>query len=240
MRDADFASLRETLLREGVARKHVRRAIAELRDHQTDLFSESFANGRSVEDAEREASIRLGSEDALAAAILARPELKSWMHRRPRIAYWLIPTMLFFPAFAVMILLLRLSGAPHADYETFLRRWGSPHSARSLAGAVRLFYNVGLPLVLAGACCVVAGRSRAAMKWPVIGVLTTSFIGGAIQWDLLWPHGPDGHGAISLTVAVLPFPGLGGTLVRAATTCALTLGPLLWWTIKRISSRRLS
>ena len=81
MREPDFHLLRERLLRGGVAPKHVRRTIAELRDHHTDLFAEAFSRGCSVEDAEREASIRLGDEDSLAAEVLARPELRSWAHR---------------------------------------------------------------------------------------------------------------------------------------------------------------
>jgi len=43
MHEPDFHSLRERLLRGGVAPKHVRRTIAELRDHHADLFAEAFA-----------------------------------------------------------------------------------------------------------------------------------------------------------------------------------------------------
>src|SRR5215467_5168518 len=172
MREADLRSLRETLLRGGIAPKHVRRTITELLYHHTDLFSEALAKGCSVENAEHEATVRLGDEDSLAAKILARPELRSWMHRWPWLAYWVIPTVLFIPAFAVVaFLLVGLSGAVHVLRDTFLSRWGSPDSVRSLADAVRLFSNFGLPLVFAGACCFVAGRRRAALRWPMIGVV---------------------------------------------------------------------
>jgi len=86
MHESDFNSLKDALLRGGVAPRHVRRTIAELRDHHTDLFAEAFARGCSVENAEREASMRLGDHDSLAAQILARPELRSWAHRWP----WLV------------------------------------------------------------------------------------------------------------------------------------------------------
>ena len=239
MREANFHSLRETLLRGGIAPNHVRRTIAELRDHHTDLFAEAFARGCSVEDAGQEASMRLGNEDSLSAAILARRELKSWTHRWPWVAYWLAPTIMFVPAFLLLSLLLGLSGAVHVDHDTFVRRWGSPYSAWSLAGAIRLFYNVGLPFLLAGACCFVSGQRRAALRWPVIGVVIASIIGGAIQWDLFWPYGPQVRGAISIRIGVPPFPGSAGTLSRAATTCALTLGPFLWWKRKHHPVRRL-
>src|SRR4051794_1179420 len=149
MREAAFRSLSETLLRGGISPKHVRRTIAELRDHHTDLFGEAFARGCSVELAEHEASTRLGDEDSLAAKILARPELKSRAHRWPWLAYWVTPSVLFIPAFvAAAFLLAGLSGAIGVLRNTMLNRWGSPESVRSLAGAVRLLYNFGLPLLL--------------------------------------------------------------------------------------------
>ena len=229
MREPDFHSLRETLLRGGVAPTHIRRTITELQDHHTDLFAEAFAKGCSVENAALEASIRLGDEDALAAEILARPELRSWTHRWPWVAYCVTPTVLFVLAFVPLLLLLVLSGAVQLDRGAFSNRWGSPDSIWSVAGAIRAFYTFGLPLLLAASCCVVAGRRRTAMRWPVFGVIIVSIIGGAIQFDVIWPYGPELHGALQMRTAVPPFPGFTGTLLRAAATCALTLGPYLLW-----------
>lgn len=223
MREPNLHSLRETLLRGGIAPKHVRRTITELQDHHTDLFAEALARGSSLENAEREAAMRLGNEDSLAVEILARPELRSWTHRWPLIAYCVTPAFLLGLAFAALLLFLGLSGAAHIDQGTFSDRWGF------MAGAIRLFYSFGLPVLLAGACCFVAGQRRAALRWPVLGVLIASIIGGAIQLNVVWPHGPEADGAIAMTISVPPFPGSGGSLLRAAATCALTLGPYLWW-----------
>jgi hypothetical protein len=229
MREPDFHLLRERLLRGGVAPKHVRRTIAELRDHHTDLFAEAFSRGCSVEDAEREASIRLGDEDSLAAEVLARPELRSWAHRWPWIAYCVTPTILLGVAFVALLLLVGFSHAVRTDQGTFSARWGSPAAVWSVSGAVRLFYSFGLPVLLTGACCFVAGQRRVALKWPLIGVIIASIVGAAFQFNVVWPHGPEAAGAISMRISVPPFPGSGGTLLRAAATCALSLGPYLWW-----------
>jgi hypothetical protein len=229
MREPDFHSLRERLLRGGVAPKHVRRTIAELRDHHTDLFSEAFSGGCSFENAEREASIRLGDEDSLAAEILARPELRSWTHRWPWIAYCVTPTFLLGFAFVALPLLLGSSDAVRTDQGTFSDRWGSPAAVWSVSGVIRLFYSFGLPVLLAGACCFVAGQRRVAPRWPLIGVIIASIVGGAIQFNAVWPYGPELAGALSVTISVPPFPGSRGTVLRAAATCALTLGPYLWW-----------
>lgn len=229
MGEPDFGALTERLLRGGVAPKHVRRLVAELRDHHTDLFSEAFASGRSLEEAGLEASIRLGDNDTLASEVLARPELRSWAHRWPRVAYGVTPTVLLAVAWAGLLLALGLSSAVGVDRETFASRWGAPESSLSLVGAIRL-YTFGLPALLSGACCLLAGRRRAALRWPVLGVLLVSIVGGASQIDLVWPDGPTAAAWLSLRLAVLPpFPDLSGTVLRAVTSCALTLGPYLWW-----------
>jgi hypothetical protein len=227
MRELDFNSLRERLLREGVAPKHVRRTIAELQDHHTDLFAEAFSRGCTLEEAGIEASVRLGDEDTLAAEIIARPELKSWAHRLPWVAYCVIPPVLFVAGFIGAFLLLGLS--VQVDRYSFARHWGSPDTSRSLVGAIRLVSMFGLPLFLAGACCFLAARRRAAVRWPVLGVIMMSIIGGASRLDACWPHGPDVPGAVCLGLSVPPFPNSAITIVRAVGLCFLTLGPLLWW-----------
>jgi hypothetical protein len=77
----DFASLSERLLRGGVAPKYVRRTVTELRDHFSDVKDEALASGLSHDEAEREASSRLGTEDVIVDDILAKPELQSWAAR---------------------------------------------------------------------------------------------------------------------------------------------------------------
>jgi len=232
MRDPDFDSLKERLLRGGVGPKHVRRTIAELRDHHTDLFAEAFARGCSLEDAGREASIRLGDEDALATAIIARPELRSWAHRWPWVAYCLTPTAALLAAFAGLLLLVGLSGVTHLDHDTFAKRWGL------LASGIGSFYRFGLPLVSGVVICVLAAQRRAYLRWPVIGVAMVSIVGGAFKFDVCWPRGGNAHGALCMRIDILtwafglsvpPFHGFMGTLLRAVATCALTLGPYLWW-----------
>ena len=223
MREPDFDSLKERLLRGGVAPKHVRRMIAELRDHHTDLFVEAFGRGSSLEEAGREASIRLGDEDALAAAIIARPELRSWTHRWPWAAYCVTPAALFVVVSAGLLALLGFSQAVHADHDTFVKRWGL------LASVIRPFYAFGLPLVLGAVCCVLAGQRREAPRWPVLGVMIVAMIGAAARLDVCWPSGPNAFGALCMTISIPPFPGSGSTLLRAAATCALTLAPYMWW-----------
>lgn len=86
MRDGRFASLAERLLRGGVAPRHVRRTIFELKCHSDDLVGELMDAGGLKEEIEARASARLGTEDGLVESILARSELRSWAASWPWLA----------------------------------------------------------------------------------------------------------------------------------------------------------
>jgi hypothetical protein len=84
---AEFEALRLELLRGGIANLYVERTLRELADHYEDLERASLAAGCSREEAAQRARAQLGRPDLIAAAILARPELKSWTRRWPMVAH---------------------------------------------------------------------------------------------------------------------------------------------------------
>jgi hypothetical protein len=77
------------LLRSGVAPYYVERTVIELEEHHADLESAALARGSSADEAARTADAALGDERAIAAAILARPELLTFSTRHPRVAHCL-------------------------------------------------------------------------------------------------------------------------------------------------------
>ncbi|HEX5047142.1 MAG TPA: hypothetical protein VFX89_08490 [Gammaproteobacteria bacterium] len=83
---AQFESLKLELLRGGVAPSYVERTILELREHCEDLEADALAAGLEKEQAARLALAQLGSEESIAAAVLARGELLVWTRRWPRTA----------------------------------------------------------------------------------------------------------------------------------------------------------
>ena len=58
-----FHELRERLLRDGVAPRHVRRYLGELTDHFADLTAEEQQAGRNLAEAKSAALERLGKTD---------------------------------------------------------------------------------------------------------------------------------------------------------------------------------
>ena len=89
MPDGQFESLRLELLRRGVAPLYVDRTIVELREHCADLESSARSAGYSAEEAALVARNMLGSDRAIAAAVVAQPALLSFSTRWPRVAHCL-------------------------------------------------------------------------------------------------------------------------------------------------------
>jgi hypothetical protein len=89
MREGQFESLRLELLRRGVTPAYVERTVLELEEHYSDLENAALASGVGADEAARLASATLGDERAIAAAVLAHPELLTFSTRHPRLAHYL-------------------------------------------------------------------------------------------------------------------------------------------------------
>src|ERR1700690_1391450 len=97
-----FVTLREKLLRGGIAPWRVRRYLAELNDHLADLTEAERAAGYPPEEAVQRARILLGNDSDLADAWLAQPKLKSFTARAPWAVFGIVP-LLAVPAGFVLL-----------------------------------------------------------------------------------------------------------------------------------------
>jgi len=93
--EMQLVQARELLLAAGVAPRHVKRTVRELRDHRSDLLEQLQADGMEYGSASLEAETRLGSVEALVDAVLARPELCSFSKRYPAVVFVLLPALLY-------------------------------------------------------------------------------------------------------------------------------------------------
>ena len=91
MPDPDFDRLRGQLLDAGIAPRHARRTLVELKEHFADLREDLMNEGFCEREAEAEASRQLGPLDTIAAMISARPELRRWTYRYPQIGRLVLP-----------------------------------------------------------------------------------------------------------------------------------------------------
>ncbi len=91
MPDDTFAELKDQLVASGVAPRHVRRIVAELDDHYSDLLSEALARGDSLASARDFALRRIGDQSAIAERMLEDAAFKTWVYRYPRVARVYLP-----------------------------------------------------------------------------------------------------------------------------------------------------
>jgi len=94
MPDIDLQALRSSLQEGGVPRRYIGRLMSELKDHYADLEQEELTVGGEPAVAARRACRRLGDQEAIAAEVFNRDELRSWSSRWPWIVNLLRPVML--------------------------------------------------------------------------------------------------------------------------------------------------
>lgn len=118
MPEPDFRAFEHKLLEGGIAAAHARRIADELAGHWQDLCDEARRAGLGREETTAWASRRLGSEGEITAAVFARPELKCWIHRYPKVARVALPVayLTLLPAVPLV------AGVHHAP---LLARWGA-------------------------------------------------------------------------------------------------------------------
>lgn len=218
-----FEALAERLLREGVAHRHVRRYIAELRDHAEDAARAEMRRGLNAQDAEAAAFLRLGTLDDLARGMTARGELRAMSARFPKFWGGGLPVL-------VWIGILVASGFVLAGIVSVLRarglapNGGSPFLAtlQAPAEAVIMVITRALPVVLGGAALIMALRQRTAMLWPLIGAGVLAATAAAVHATVRFSTTPGTLSSLNLGVGISP-----ETALRAGVMFAAMLTPLL-------------
>jgi hypothetical protein len=130
MPDTRFEALKLELQKGGVAPVYVERTLLELEDHYLDLEQDALAAGLSRAEAERAALAAIGSQQAIATAVLARPELREWSVRYPRAAAYLrsATTIGLIPGMPVMFCI---------EHRPELARWAAAvAAAAAFIGAI--------------------------------------------------------------------------------------------------------
>lgn len=213
-----FERLRDRLLTAGVSPRHVRRYMAELSDHITDLEANAKAAGHP---APRQSALeRLGRPDDLAQAMIERPELKAWTARAPWAVFLFGPPLLLAAIDLISILLVI------ALVKTIGPQPGeiAPDWLVSLAAAVNFIHVYAVPLLLGGIVAAVATRQRMRPLWPLVGLVAIGVIASLNYLHIDVPLAPGQHGEISLGASAGRW-----TAFRAAINLALTLPHYLAW-----------
>jgi hypothetical protein len=177
-----FDNLTEMLLRGGIAPRHVRRYLAELREHLEDLTAQQRQADYGEEDAVIRARARLGTDGELAAAMLEQKQFRSWTARAPWAVFVLLPP---FAAIAIGILFIGTLVLIGKHYG-FLDMHAAlpPQWFQLLATGVVGFSNLVINPLAATLFVGFAARQRLAMIWPLAAtaLLLIVFIYGEVSF----------------------------------------------------------
>ena len=116
MRRDELRNLESTLLDSGMSPQLARRTLEELGAHFDDIVDAALADGAKRAVAERQAAECLGTVDDYLATVRARPELRGWAFRYPRVAACVYP----LACLAVLPAVPVLAGMQHRQE---LARW---------------------------------------------------------------------------------------------------------------------
>jgi hypothetical protein len=242
-----FDRLSERLLRAGIAPRHVRRYARELSDHFDDLVAEEKASGTARELTEMRALSRLGSDEDLTQAMLARPEFKSFTARYPWAVFGLGPVVMLVLAVAAA-LFLEVGIIVVLNWLLLDVMGYVPGSANAkIATEIFTGYNTlavyGAPLIFAWLFCRAGLQQRMRPAWIVIGVVLICVLGG-FQNLIFYDTGCKGCGHLFISSGLLspfvhitkdgifaPFAFAEG-VARAAINLAI-VGSVWWWLTAR-------
>lgn len=221
-----FESLRETLLKGGIAPRHVRRYLGELSDHLDDLIRDQQALGYADEDAQMRARALLGEDRELAAAMLEQKSLRSLPARAPWLVFGLLPPVAgIAAAFVVISPLVLMANLQHLVSPAGIQ---APEWFKRLAFALTGAGNLALAPVLAIGFVLLAFRQRMAPAWPLVAVAVIALLD--LQFSAHFP-GPNHRGGsigIGATTWLFHTQGWLETWPLSLTRLLFTLLPALW------------
>jgi hypothetical protein len=222
MLPAQLESLRERLLRAGVAPRHVQRYLSELRDHYDDALRAELPQQVDVSAARAAAWTRLGTEENLALSVLERPELRCTAARFPALVFGLAPALAWIGAPLALAVVLGL--LPEA-IRSMLPRSGVIAACYALC----FLHTRLLPVLLGAFALELAARRRLRRRWPLAGATVVDVLAGTLT-VYTFP------GQLGVTSSLLPWlvpystvfgptslSALSGGLLRAAGMLAFSL-----------------
>ena len=224
-----FEAVAETLLKGGVAPRHVRRYVRELDEHLDDLTAQQRAAGYDSDDAQSRARARLGDDTELANAMLEQPGMRSWPARLPWLVFLLLPPVIALVTALPLYAAFYYLGDGAAKINAVVpvpQDWLIGVSVTAMTAI-----NVLAVPVMALLLAVLAQRQRLKPLWPLLGIALLLL--ATPMFDYKFGHHHDGR----LTAGYgLVLPTRWSEVMKfwpLMLSHALALLPAAWLTLRR-------
>jgi hypothetical protein len=208
-----FESVGEQLLRAGIAPRHARRYVVELREHLADLTARERSAGLDPAAASLRARTLLGSDAQLAQAMIDTTP-RSISALAPWAVFALVPVVVLVAVvWAVATAMMHLLRPLHAAWPG-----GVPDTYHGLIGTVSFGASYLLGPAIAAVCIALALRQRLSSHWVWVGLGLIALISGVLGFhmNILPPHDGRPGGAI--------FSAVPAVFVNGRMNAAATLG----------------
>ncbi|HKX63880.1 MAG TPA: hypothetical protein VJM78_01125 [Rhizomicrobium sp.] len=163
-----FDAVAETLLKGGVAPRHVRRYVRELGEHLDDLTAQQREAGYEGDDAAIRARARLGDDDRLAQAMLEQPGMRSWPARLPWLVFLVVPPMATLLLGTLLYAAVYFIGNGAAKINAMVplpQNWLIGFSTAAMTAIDVLAVPMAATLL-----ALLADRQRLKPLWPLLGI----------------------------------------------------------------------
>ena len=224
-----FENVAETLLKGGVAPRHVRRYLRELDEHLDDLTAQQRAAGYDSDDAAVRARARLGDDTELALAMLEQPGMRSWPARLPWLVFILLPPVLTAVIGLALYAAVYFIGNGAARINAVLPLPESGLMGFSVAAMTAI--NVMAVPVAAALLVLLAERQRLKLLWPLLGIAVLLLLTPELTSH--FGHRHDGYLRLNYGLVI---PMRWSTVVRfwpLMLSHALALLPAAWLALRR-------
>ncbi len=212
-----FEGVSEQLLRAGIAPRHVRRYVTELREHLADLTAQERGAGLDEPVAAERARALLGTDAQLVQTMLDRSP-RSLTVRAPWTVFVLLPAVALVALIGTVAkAMIYLMWPVHAAWPG-----GVPDTYTSLIATVSFVASYLPGPALAAGCIVLALRQRLSSAWIWIGFGVIALFSGSLGFymNILPPVGGHARGAV---FSVVPSVFVKGQLSGAATSARVAL-----------------
>ena len=179
--------MRLGLIRGGVAPKIVKRTLAELDAHYSDLKTQAIADGISENEARQKANNAIGDEKTLMSEILNKQELKSWLWKYPKSTFLFAPLLILILSIIAFGVLVFLIDKFSPEIIQLLVGADIPLWAKALIELTLFFMFYGLTPLLAVSTIMIAKQRIVQLHWPIAGMALLMFVGCGWGYSINWP-----------------------------------------------------
>ena len=228
-----FESVREKLLRAGIAPSEATRYVVELREHLVDLTARERSTGLDEKTAGERARAMLGTDAQLAQTMIDKTP-RSLASRAPWAMFALLPVVALIATLgAIVYVMFQVLTPAHLTWPG-----GVPNTYTGLIAVTSFVANYLLGPAIAAGCIALALRQRMSSSWVWIGLTLIALLTGLLGFHMnLLPTGAVATFSVAPAVVVNGRASLDVAMVGVRAVVLFAVAAVAYRTLRTRLSR---